>query len=57
MMVMRTISNWIQPIAMGSRSKPPRDVDWIYRDRIAIQLQVWSALRLNRDPVASVDKP
>ena len=27
------------------------------RDTIGIQLQVWTALRLDRDPVASVDRP
>ena len=52
-----TISNWIQPIAIGSRSNPPRDVDRTDRDPIAIELQVWTALRLDRDPVASVDRP
>ena len=30
-----TISNWIQPIAIGSRSNPPRDVDRTDRDRVA----------------------
>ena len=52
-----TISNWIQPIAIGSRSNPPRDVDRTDRDPIAIELQVWTALRSDRDPVASVDRP
>ena len=36
-----TISNWIQLIAIGS----------------AIELQVWTALRLDHDPDASVDRP
>ena len=49
-----TISNWIQPITIGL---PPRDVDRTDRDPIAIELQVWTALRLDRDPVASVDRP
>ena len=35
-----TIYNWIQPI--GLRSKPPRDVDWM--DRYLIELQVWTGL-------------
>ena len=52
-----TISNWIQPIAIGSRSNPPRDVDRTDRDPIAIELQLWTALWLDRDPVASVDRP
>ena len=47
-----TISNWIQPIAIGSRSNPPRDVDRTDRDPIAIELQVWTALRLDRDRIA-----
>ena len=47
-----TISNWIQPIAIGSRSNPPRDVDRTDRDPIAIELQVWAALRLDRDRIA-----
>ena len=51
------ISNWIQPIAIGSRSKPPRDVNWTDGDPIAIELQLWTALRLDRDPVASVHRP
>ena len=44
-----TISNWIQPIAIGSRSNPPRDVDRTDRDPIAIRS------RSDRDRVASVD--
>ena len=28
------ISNWIQPVAIGSRSKPFRDLDRTERDRI-----------------------
>ena len=47
-----TISNWIQPIAIRSRSNPPRDVDRTDRDPIAIELQVWTALRLDRDRIA-----
>ena len=47
-----TISNWIQPIAIGSQSNPPRDVDRTDRDPIAIELQVWTALRLDRDRIA-----
>ena len=52
-----TISNWIQPIAIGSRSNPPRDVDRD-RDRVASvdsvavgsrsSCQCGQALRLNR---------
>ncbi len=41
-----------QPIAIGSRSNPPRDVDRTDRDLIAIELQVWTALRLDRDRIA-----
>ena len=63
-----TISNWIQPIAIGSRSNPPRDVDRTDRDPIAIRSRSsckcgqrcgWIAIgsRSDRDPVASVDRP
>ena len=30
-----TISNWIQPTVIGSRSNPPRDVNQTDRDRVA----------------------
>ena len=48
-----TISNWIQPIAIETTSR----CGSTNRDTIGIQLQVWTALRLDRDPVASVDRP
>ena len=51
------IFNSIQPIAIESQSNPPRDVDRTDRDAIAIELQVWTALRLDLDPVTSVDRP
>ena len=47
-----TISNWIQPIVIGSRLKPSRDVDRTDQDPIAIELQVWTALRLDRDQIS-----
>ena len=52
-----TISNWIQPIAIGSRSNPPRDVDRTDRDRVASVDSVAVGSRSDRDPVASVDRP
>ena len=50
MKITPTISNWIQPIAIETTSR-------CGSERIAIELQVWTALRLDRDPVASVDRP
>ena len=51
------ISNWIQPIGIGSRSNPPRDVDRTDRDRVASVDSVAVGSRSDRDPVASVDRP
>ena len=47
-----TTSNWIQPIAIGSRSNPPRDVDRMDRDRVASVDSVAVGSRSDRDPVA-----
>ena len=47
-----TTSNWIQPIAIGSRSNPPRDVDRTDRDRVASVDSVAVGSRSDRDRIA-----